>query len=201
MQHEQHIVAIGAHPDDIEYGCLGTLIKFSWQYVIDLVIFTDGELGGPRRRAESTQAFESVGLNSIFWLGLADGYFTVDAGTVGKLEPLLQKATTILTMSACDTHQDHRAVWQTTMAAARRRAVTLLSYQSISSTPDFNARLFVDITREYPRKLQALQCHETQAEKEYMKESWLAEWHKHPQAMTTGQTCVEAFNVHQAYFL
>ena len=41
-----NILAIGAHPDDIEYGCAGTLLEFKKRgHSIQLIIFTDGVIG------------------------------------------------------------------------------------------------------------------------------------------------------------
>ena len=41
-----NILAIGAHPDDIEYGCGGALIKYSrLGHQVNLLIMTKGEVG------------------------------------------------------------------------------------------------------------------------------------------------------------
>ena len=42
-----NILAIGAHPDDIEFGCGGTLLKYAKSGgKISLLILTDGSYGG-----------------------------------------------------------------------------------------------------------------------------------------------------------
>ncbi len=41
------ILAIGSHPDDIEFGCGGTLIKYSQQgHDVSLLVMTQGSSGG-----------------------------------------------------------------------------------------------------------------------------------------------------------
>jgi LmbE family N-acetylglucosaminyl deacetylase len=48
-----NILAIGAHPDDVEYGCAGTLLKYAERkHRIFLMILTRGEHGrnGPGSR-------------------------------------------------------------------------------------------------------------------------------------------------------
>jgi len=42
-----NILAIGAHPDDIEFGCGGTLIKYTRQgHKVYLLVATHGDQGG-----------------------------------------------------------------------------------------------------------------------------------------------------------
>ena len=42
-----NILAIGAHPDDIEFGCGGALIKYTQRgHRLFLLVLTGGELGG-----------------------------------------------------------------------------------------------------------------------------------------------------------
>ena len=44
-----NILAIGAHPDDIEFGCGGALIKYTRKgHRLFLLIMTGGGMGGPR---------------------------------------------------------------------------------------------------------------------------------------------------------
>jgi LmbE family N-acetylglucosaminyl deacetylase len=76
---------VAAHPDDIDYGCAGTvawLVSTGWQVAYCLV--TDGEAGGydatvPReqmpgiRRAEQAEAARVLGVCDLHWLGHPDG--------------------------------------------------------------------------------------------------------------------------------
>ena len=70
-----NILAIGAHPDDIEFGCGGTLLKYSQQgHGIYLLVLTDGSVGGdPQvRKKEQTQAADFLGGKGLFWGGAKD---------------------------------------------------------------------------------------------------------------------------------
>jgi LmbE family N-acetylglucosaminyl deacetylase len=79
-------LAVTAHPDDMEFGCAGTLAKWADAGAdITLCIVTDGstgtqdrELMGERLRAirieESAAAAAVVGANELAWLGYRDGY-------------------------------------------------------------------------------------------------------------------------------
>jgi LmbE family N-acetylglucosaminyl deacetylase len=85
-------LVVTAHPDDMEFGCAGTLARWADLGAhITLCIVTDGstgtqdrELMGERLRAirieESAAAAAVVGIDELEWLGYADGYveYTLD---------------------------------------------------------------------------------------------------------------------------
>ena len=70
-----NILAIGPHPDDIEIGCSGTLIKYAQQgHGVFLLIITRGEKGGDSetRYEEQVKAAEIIGARDVFWGGFTD---------------------------------------------------------------------------------------------------------------------------------
>ena len=70
-----NILAIGAHPDDIEFGCAGTLIKYAQRgHTVFLLITTQGEMGGEAegRFREQMKAAETIGAKDVFWGGFKD---------------------------------------------------------------------------------------------------------------------------------
>jgi bacillithiol biosynthesis deacetylase BshB1 len=72
------ILAIGPHPDDIEIGCAGTLLKFRQRGdLVGLLDLTGGELGtkgdGPTRLAESREAARRLGATFRCNLAIPDG--------------------------------------------------------------------------------------------------------------------------------
>lgn len=70
------VIAVGAHPDDVEIGCGGTLAKLASQgYRVGIVDLTDGEptpgSSGPEvRLAEARQAAETLGVHQRLTLDL-----------------------------------------------------------------------------------------------------------------------------------
>lgn len=70
------VIAVGAHPDDVEIACGGTLAKLSKQgYKIGIVDLTDGEptpgsSGPEQRKQEARTAAEALGVNTRVILGL-----------------------------------------------------------------------------------------------------------------------------------
>ena len=63
------ILAIGAHPDDIEAGCGGTLLKYAQKgHRIFLMVMTAGDKGGSSgiRKREQARAAKQLGVEKIF---------------------------------------------------------------------------------------------------------------------------------------
>jgi LmbE family N-acetylglucosaminyl deacetylase len=79
-------LAVAAHPDDIEFGCAGTLAVWADQGAeVTVCIVTDGSTGtqdrdllgdklAQLRRTESEQAARIIGASHLAWLGYRDGY-------------------------------------------------------------------------------------------------------------------------------
>ena len=64
------ILAIGAHPDDIEAGCGGTLLKYAQNgHRIFLMVMTDGDKGGSSdvRKREQERSAKQLRAEKIFW--------------------------------------------------------------------------------------------------------------------------------------
>ncbi|MCX5679173.1 MAG: PIG-L family deacetylase [Candidatus Omnitrophica bacterium] len=68
-----NILAIGAHPDDIEFGCGGTLLKYSSSgHRVFLLVLTKGGFGGDPdvRSKEQKEAALFLGAKEVFWGGV-----------------------------------------------------------------------------------------------------------------------------------
>jgi LmbE family N-acetylglucosaminyl deacetylase len=162
------VLAIGAHPDDLEIGCGGTLIAHSDRGdTVSLLILTDGN-GRPKaaglRVAEAEAGAEILGAEAVFWGGLEDGEITDGKETVELIDSVIEqvKPDVVYTLWGTDTHQDHRATHLATLAAARRVSRILL-YEG-PTTVDFRPTLYVDIGDVLDRKIEALRAHASQVE-------------------------------------
>ena len=65
-----NILAIGAHPDDIEIGCGGSLIKYAKAgHNVYLLVLTGGGVGGDVeiRKKEQEQAAQFMQAKKVFW--------------------------------------------------------------------------------------------------------------------------------------
>jgi LmbE family N-acetylglucosaminyl deacetylase len=159
------ILAIGAHPDDVELGCGGTLLRAHRCGVATTVlVLTDGArgAGGPGvREAEQRRAAMRLGADLVL-LNRPDGQLSVDAELVGCIEQVIADtgAQLILTHADADSHQDHRAAAAATVAAARSHS-QILHYES-PSTLEFTPTVFSDITGFVDAKQDLLRSHISQ---------------------------------------
>jgi LmbE family N-acetylglucosaminyl deacetylase len=162
------ILAIGAHPDDIEFGCGGTIIKYTERgHRLFLHIMTAGGLGAESdTRIEEQEASKTIlGAKDIFWGGYEDTHLVVDVELIGKVERVIKKVKPdfIFCNFPEDTHQDHRHLSQAVMSATRYIR-NVLFYEG-PTTQNFKPHVFVDIADTLDKKIQALKAHQSQVMK------------------------------------
>ncbi|HUJ78849.1 MAG TPA: PIG-L deacetylase family protein [Nitrospiria bacterium] len=162
------ILAIGAHPDDIEIGCGGTLIKYAEHgHRVHLLVVTGGEQGGDRgvRRKEQDAAARVMGARRIFWGQYEDTKVTVDRQLIQKIERVIDEVDPlfIFVHYGDDTHQDHRHLATCTVTATRYTR-NVLFYEG-PTTQQFTPTVFVNIDSVLDKKLRALRAHDSQVMK------------------------------------
>lgn len=165
------VLAIGAHPDDIELGCGGTLAAHrAAGDAVSMLVVTGGQNGpggNADRRAEAEAAARNLDC-LLLWGRLVDCAVNADAATIAMIEKAISdtEADVIYVHAPDDSHQDHRAVAAATLSAARHGR-RILHYRSPSTTR-FEPTVFVDISAHLDRKIDALSCHRSQVENSAM---------------------------------
>ncbi len=108
------ILAFGAHPDDVEISCSGTiLIHIKKGYKCGVVDLTRGELGtrgtAETRDMEARRATEIMGIHVRENLGMEDGFFLNDKVNQLKIAAVIRKyrPEIILCPAITDRHPDH----------------------------------------------------------------------------------------------
>ena len=163
-----NILAIGAHPDDIEFGCGGTLIKYARKGArIELLVMTDGSRGGNARtrRREQQAAAKILGASRVHWGGYRDTLLPSVRHLIDRMEGVLRlsRPDFIFVNNPDDTHQDHRQVARAAVSATRW-ARNVLFYEGPTTT-NFTPTVFIDIADEISRKIDALHTHHSQIAK------------------------------------
>lgn len=150
------VLAVGAHPDDVELGCAGTLAlhKLNGDRVY-LLVLTKGEASGDIevRERECRKAARMLGLDGLFFGGLEDTRVHDGRESIDVIEKIIDevKPDIIYAPTFKDTHQDHRNTGYATMSAGRGCKMILL-YEGASTQRDFVPQVFVDITRTFELK-------------------------------------------------
>ena len=166
------VLAIGAHPDDVEIGVGGILAAHAQAGdSITILTLSRGARGGDAdsRQHESLASAEILGAR-LFVKDLIDTEISGGGTTVRLIEEVVQEVqpTIVYTHSSNDRHQDHRAVSEATIAATRRVG-TVACYQSPSATIDFRPTRFVRIDQYLGQKLRLLECFGSQtATRDYL---------------------------------
>jgi len=167
------ILAVGAHPDDIELGCGGTLYKSvqAGTKVIALYMTRGGKMTETKlRMKESREAMRVLGVDEIHFEDFPDTEVPFSHEALYCLEGYAEKfqPQVILTHSINDTHQDHRQVAWLSMSAFRN-IPKILSYETPRVMPAaFSPTFFVNISGCAQVKWEALKCHVSQSEKRYL---------------------------------
>ncbi|MBI2880195.1 MAG: PIG-L family deacetylase [Candidatus Tectomicrobia bacterium] len=173
-----NILAIGAHPDDIEFGCGGTLLRYAEEgHNVYLFVLTRGSEGGSARvrSAEQKKAAGALGAKELFFGDHEDTRLPVDKDLISEVERLVRKVQpeTVFVHFGQDTHQDHRNLSSAVVSAARF-APTVLFYEG-PSTQNFSPSVFVDIASTFERKLSALKAHASQVTRTKVKDLTIIE--------------------------
>lgn len=175
------VLAIFAHPDDVELTVGGTLLKLkSFGYKTGALDVTKGEMGTrgtPEIRAvEAADAAKILKLDVRENLGLPDGHVWLTEDTRTRLVRVLRrlKPKVLLTHQIDDPHPDHNHITQLVREAARlasmqkydsdfgqeRTAAPIVAHNIFSQrvTPSF----IVDISEFFDEKTEAIRAHKSQ---------------------------------------
>lgn len=172
------VLAIGAHPDDVELGCAGTLAKLGAQgHSFAILHLTRGERasrGDPETRAqEAREAGKILGAREVVFLDLGDGGMRVDEESEERLIETLRRLRPSLVLGPPpgDRHPDHarghRLVQDCAFFSGLRKRGTgephrparVLSYMLHDPFPP---TLVVDVSAHWSTKERALAAHRSQ---------------------------------------
>ena len=173
MKRKNVILAVGAHPDDIEIGCGGTIKKHvSNGDDVYYVIATNGEKGGKKdeRIAEAKMAAKLIGVLDVYFLNLRDSFVSHNGKTVKLLDHFMKKVSpsTVYVHSLKDYHQDHSNIARSTLSASRNMKNSILCYEAPSTTLEFTPIAFSNISDTFETKIQCINEFVSQEEKDYV---------------------------------
>lgn len=163
-----NILAIGPHPDDIEFGCGGALIKYAQKgHSIFLMILTDGSYGGDAevRKNEQIEAAKYIPAKELFWGNTRDTELEETRKLIISIEEVIHKVTpdVVFLNYPSDVHQDHRAAAHAGISATRYIKEVL--FYEVPTTQHFEPDIFVDINDVLESKLRLLELHASQVHK------------------------------------
>ncbi len=166
------VLAVGAHPDDIEVGAGGLLARLSGEGAdVTMTVVSIPNIAEIRRReAERGAEIIDADLQVLF----GERQMRVEDipmhELVRRLDQLIgdTRPDLVITHSANDLHWDHSLVNRAVVSALRRTPCDLLAFLS---SPEMNAQsraigqCFADITKTIDTKIAAIGAHESQVAK------------------------------------
>jgi LmbE family N-acetylglucosaminyl deacetylase len=195
-------LVIGAHMDDPEMGCGGTIPILNRLYEIYELILTDGSGGGDTnaRMKESIAAAKVLDIKEVFFANQKDGRLDYYDATqiieeyIKKIEPKL-----VITSSEHDNHQDHRTCRLATTSATRPHRVhflyEILRYElPLTVTDGFSPHKFYDISETMKLKLRSIREHRSQIERKSLRPED-AKITANERGLRFGRRYVEAFEL------
>lgn len=122
------VLCIGAHSDDIEIGCGGTLLKLAAMYSLDVTWVVLGASGDRRTEAEnSARAFLAPAAQfDLHFTEFPNSYFPYDGRAIkDQFENIKRKCSpdVVFTHFRDDLHQDHRLVGELTWNTFRNHVI------------------------------------------------------------------------------
>lgn len=172
-----NIVCIGAHPDDAESGCGGTLARLAQLgHNVTILCLTRGEAGirdserhitATIRTAEAERASGLIGTRIVF-ANQIDGQTDSDVQRSFEFSRLLSSLSPdiVFTHWPLDTHRDHRTAAVLAYEAWQRsgESFTLVYYEVMAGiqTHHFEPNHFVDVTSTSSLKRDSIYAHASQ---------------------------------------
>ena len=150
------VLAIGAHPDDIEIGCGGTLMSLAEQGVVSeasVVVLS----GKPDRAAEAELSanalLEGIAVTKVILGDFVDGFFPYDGPEIKRFFEELKADLSpdlIFTHQRRDLHQDHRLSCELTWNTFRDHMILeyeIPKYDGDMGPPNLFVPLGADLCR------------------------------------------------------
>jgi len=183
-----NVLAIGAHPDDIEILCAGTLALYAQaKHQVTMAVFTDGSMGDLRippaklaqiRHEEQNAAAAIIGAR-LLWPAITDEHVFPNEAQRRVMIDLLREADpdVVFTHSPTDYHPDHRHLAQLVFDSLFQKGLphipnqsqpvcrfgeTQLYYMDNIAGIGFVPTEYVDIASVVEIKFRMLRCHKSQ---------------------------------------
>jgi LmbE family N-acetylglucosaminyl deacetylase len=193
-----NVLCISAHPDDAEYGMLGTVLKYTDTTFHMVCLGYGGEhddTTGPSRNQELVNIWQRVDniIGYISPFAIVDQ--TAESSLINYVESELNVPFDCVAIPPySDTHFEHKKVNNVGTALVRKKRASIVEYRTPSAKNEWIPKLYVDISSEYQRKVELLKLFTSQQTNFYFDENTIASFHQNYQCTKVGLKIAEQFN-------
>jgi len=198
-----NVLCLSAHPDDAEYGMLGTILKHT-DTTFHMVCLS---MGG--NYDVTTTVNRSIELKNVIRqvdnmeLRGGSGGTTVEgqseSSMIHDIEHFPFEFDCVMIAPDIDSHFEHRTINNVGIALARKKKIAVLEYKTPSTLSTWTPNLYVDVAIQLPKKFELLQLFKSQIPNFYFDELSLMAFHIDYQCQKRGMTAVESFRILGAY--
>ncbi len=200
------VLALGAHPDDIEIFMLGILLCYKKKKdQIFLAVATDGAAGNVLgikdlanvRKLETQKALKDLGDPHFF--NFPDGYLYLAKNATSKFKEYINSISPdlIITHSPEDYHPDHRALSYIVKEAAGFKCPIL--YADTLMGVNFIPEYYVEITSHFELKKNAIMKHKSQNPERFLQATILLNRFRSAQCNAPIDNYAEAFRYEKRF--
>lgn len=202
------ILCLSPHPDDVEYGMLGTILKYVDTEFHILSLTNGGKyditVEGDSRLKEIKEVWSSAELSNakIYFTEHQHFSATQEDGWINLIEKRYTKKNNydaIMLPSINDSHFEHRYVSGFGPALCRVSSISLIEYATPSALQEWSPNLYVDIKKVYKTKKDLLKKFTSQQKRSYFSDSTINGFHTDFQCSKKGLSVVEKFRIVSAY--
>ena len=196
------VLCLSPHPDDVEYGMLGSILKFI-DTEFDILIFSQGgnfdDSSSSERYTECELIWNEIdNLTGHFLPRNRLGNICEDE-LVNEVEVFTSKLKydCIFTPPSRDSHFEHRLISQISYPLVRRKKCGIVQYKTPSTLENWSSNFFVQINLN--KKAKFLKYFESQTNKSFFNKPSLKSFHTDYQCTKRSLGFVELYNIIKIY--
>jgi LmbE family N-acetylglucosaminyl deacetylase len=219
------VLCLSPHPDDVEYGMLGSMMKYK-DTKFDIVTLSIGgkfdKSSSNTRHQECEQVWKHIDNIEGHFSDIKHIKEVGEDEIIFKLEKKydLSEYEAIFVPPAVDSHQDHRKLNSVASSLVRKDKCSIIEYATPSTLTEWIPNYFVDLNHVGYRdmedghskdtnllflastwyiKLNKLKFFESQQDKSYFGEEAIKSFHSNYECSKKDMYCVERFNIKRVY--
>ena len=206
------VLCLAAHPDDVEYGMLGSIIKYT-DTQFDILVLSEGgnfdESTSTDRHRECESIWEDIDNIQGSFLPIKHLANISEDELINTIESKFDIGTydSICTPPLEDAHFEHRKVNRAAYSLVRRTSCGLVTFRTPSAVDEWIPNFFVDLTKHTTKsgaivmfaKKKALLKFTSQQSKSYFKDNSINSFHSNYQCSQRDMSFVESFRIERCY--